>query len=58
MDALGKTCEQYIQENLETYGNEYYREVYSEDGIKQWIPECRKVRDEINAGKKQILDKY
>jgi hypothetical protein len=55
--AQGKTCDQYYKDELEKNGD-VYRKVYSDDDIKQWVPECAKVRYDFQASRKRLLDKY
>jgi hypothetical protein len=55
--ARGKSCDQYCEELLEDAGD-MYREVYSAEEISRWPSECASTRDEFEAGRKWLLDKY
>lgn len=54
--AKGKSCEQYVNKQLKESGD-IYKEVYSEDELKQWIPRCEQARNEFVIGKKRLLEK-
>jgi len=53
--AKEKSCEQYVNEELKKSG---YREVYSPDELKQWIPKCEQARKNFEIGKKRLLEKF
>jgi hypothetical protein len=55
--AKEKSCEQYVNEELKKSGDGY-REVYSLDQLKQWIPKCEQARKNFDIGKKKLLEKF
>lgn len=57
LDARGKTCSQYWAEEL-ARNREVYLEVYSQDDIKRWVPECEDVRKSFESTKTKLLQKY
>jgi hypothetical protein len=56
-DALGKTCSEYVTQDLAQHRDSYL-EVYSEDDFKQWIPQCDTIRKIFQTLKMNILQKY
>ena len=56
-DFIGKTCEQCVKDELEM-GGEELRKNYSEDDIKQWVPNCKGVRKQFEEQRAALLEKY
>jgi hypothetical protein len=57
VEAAGKSCEAYIS-GLLLEGRDGYKDVYSDDEINGWIPECIKNRETFEAGRTRLLEKY
>lgn len=57
-DAKGKSCEQYYKEFIKEYGDQFSDAGYTDEDMKQWAPECKKVRENFINDKKALLNKY
>jgi hypothetical protein len=58
MESKGLDCDTYITNITTGRSGDFYKEVYSEDEIKTWVPECKEARRKFRIGKKKILEKY
>ncbi len=58
VDAKGKSCEKYYKEFIKEYGDQFKDTGYTDEEMKQWAPECEKVRESFKNCKKLLLDKY
>lgn len=57
-ESKGLDCETYIKSITTGSHGDIYKEVYSEDEIKTWVPECKEARRKFRIGKNKLLEKY
>jgi hypothetical protein len=56
-EAKGMSCEQLIKHRVKQNAASY-KGAYTKDDFKKWVPECQKVRDQFEAGRQKLIQKY